>query len=440
MSRLFSFVVLLIYIYVCNKNLKNGYWFGVCFLLSFPISPYTNSLDYVTLVSFGSVGINLFHVIPIVFLIFTLLKNKSIIIIKGYYGVFIGGLGALYILGILWSLKNGYSFLQDFQKFFIALIWIYNTNYILEAKDIILFIKKIVFCVFFNVIFSILMHWFGKYIPGLIRDDISGQYSNMYLSSMLNVYFIAIIFIFVLIVYKERIRVPKYYYITLIMSVSYMFLLSQNRTIILICILAMIVMFCHSIFHTINRNALKKWGNIIFVAICGMVVMFFRLRNAQSEILGKFINMISSANILIDKNDSVYTRINTIIYYMKEIIKNPLGYGYGKALPLINQFGRFHGEDSLYTDNALINIGIKCGIVAMLIFTFVILYPIINNSVKNDMLIWSAKLIYILFVFATVIMTTQAINNYQVIIVFWMLNILLYKIKKDKKSDLGEGL
>lgn len=201
-------------------------------------------------------------------------------------------------------------------------------------------------------------------------------------------------------------KIPEY--VGMAVCMYYNLFCAHNRTIIFVMALLMIIVLVLSISKDNWKSTQFRVKIIATVSVIAMVaaVMFV----TKNELLMRLLN-----TDIFSKNDNGVTRFNTVKYYFRKLVKEPAGAGFGTPLPLINQWGRFHGI-SLFTDNAYVNVAMKTGIIGLAAFVFMIIVPVVkffkNHGFNRKNVI--IGLTYLGYLFLVTVMTGQFTNTYPI--------------------------
>ncbi len=440
--KIVALMFLTVYAVICIKNIKKAFWIGMTFMMAYPLGPYTATIDMLDVFTVGNNAINLIHMIPILLFVVLTLTSLKVYIAKNMYGFAFVILIMTYGIGVLISIKDNLSFISDFQKFFISVLWIYISLGITSEKDFRKLLDCIVNGVLINICLSILLAKIGPHISGLVREGASNQSNHLYVSSAENIYIIVILMMISAFMKGDQIRKNIKLYFTGTLAVYYMLFEADSRTPIFVVLLSSLALFFFYFKNYHEKKLVVRYISYLSIGMLAIAGSIFFLSLTESSLFFKIKNM-SLSNIFTNENDTLLTRINTIHYYSKKIIESPMGWGFGKVLPLINQWGRFHGSTSYYTDNAFINIGMKSGIISLLAYLIWLLYPIQRWWRYKIKAMTPYIIMYIGYIFATLMMTSQGVSNYPVAIVLCIFNSVMVKsilyekriaVRNDKSS------
>ena len=183
-------------------------------------------------------------------------------------------------------------------------------------------------------------------------------------------------------IYNSK-SINKIKYIVYIILLLYLLTINASRTLIGMSILnlILIIIFINVYNSKIRSNRQNILYNslkfIIYIAIITIISYFVvsYLNSTNSLIIERFTDIFSREGSF----TSVTSREITNQYYMDFIKQNPLGYGFGGFMPLINPNYIFYQLDWFYTDQAVITLMYKCGVVPIVILAVFI----INIYIKN---------------------------------------------------------
>lgn len=188
-------------------------------------------------------------------------------------------------------------------------------------------------------------------------------------------------------------------------------------------------------------KSLSTRNKVIFtiIPIIIMMILIAVLYNMGNQTIIRILE----TDIMNGQSDTFVTRYKTLMYYLPLILVSPFGHGFGRIIPLINQFHRFHGSSN-FTDNAFINKGMKTGLIGMLIFICFIIYFLVRLIRLYHCTAQTKYITHIVFfsgyIVTSAIMAGQIMNNYSISIFFvnYCIAVLFYNSKDDlfiKRDD-----
>ena len=359
-------IILLIFVIICSffMMVKKEQIIKLLYvtLIAVPIGSTNIILDKLDVFSIKGVGINLIHCIIILLtiaslkdIITKLINNKKVSFLIIIYTM-------LSVLAVVFGIINKRDLVSDGQKYFIFIIWgciVWSQLY--GKLSIEKFIYLTILGININFILNIMLNVARPATDFLLISNVEIiSEESGFVSSAANISLVTMGYsLYYILDHKLTPKKMLSCILNIMLSLVNNIIFSGNRTYLILAVLLIVLVAFSS--ETIRKIYKKNKKSVIIVCI----LCFFGLITAvisNDTIMRKIDNVFQKG---MDVN--LVTRGKTVVYYMKEIIVSPIGYGFGKELPLINQYGRFHGN-SLYTDNAFINIGMKIGIVGMLVF------------------------------------------------------------------------
>jgi hypothetical protein len=417
--RVFSIAFSVCFLQILFKNPSKAFWLGYFIVLAIPFSGTNKLINLVEIFPLEGFSMNIIHVIVYSLFFVTIYRKGKFLLPKERFSYITIILLSCYMMSLfIGFLKNPFiDVLKDFQKYLLQIMWLFvliercrsdvNENKLLSVTSKALTIG------FLSVIF---MNIFRDYFSWLILEDnlLSTNKGQADLDpfgyGVLSLAIFPITLFFVQFFQKNK---TKNVLICGIVSLVYILFFSQGRTVLLTNLAAGTAVILMAVL--ISKRSLVM-RIFMFTIISGVGIVF------GAYFLGTDSRMVTRllATDLLSEGDTLLTRIMTIQYYSGLIMDNALGYGFGQLLPLVNQFGRFHGEGSFYTDCLWINLGMKGGWLTILFFGIFVFIPIkdkfkkfIENRNLYDFAYFCAMGV---FIFTVSMMTGQLMHNYQIML------------------------
>ena len=402
MSTIIGIIIILLIVLISSKNIYNAYWFGLFIVIAYPNATYVDTLMYTRI--FG--GLNVMQIVPATLLFAYIFKKHRIRIRRNALSLSLILLLFVYIWGLLISNAALIDVLKDFQKYLVTYFWmiltvsIFRNGFNLQRFEFVLLRALLV-----NVILGFILFLLRNDIPYTQTMAIDAE-TNAALLSASSLYLLAICYAIYLLFSAQSFKRVRLELITGLLCFIYLMICTKSRTNIFLILIFYIYILCK--YH---RNTSRK----LAITSLLVVIMIVAFNIFHDTVLIKRITDTSlKLQSLMGNTETLSTRINTFKYYINQIMRAPFGNGFGKKYRFINQYGRYHGYGDFYLDNALINIGLKCGILGMTanLYLFFVL-PIYkfykcNNDISYKMII------YLLIIFSSMVMTSQGSKDYQV--------------------------
>lgn len=427
--RIILLIFVAIFMYFMAKKRTKTIKFLYVVLIAIPIGSTNILMDKLDVFVIKGIGINLIHCIIITSFLVSIktiltkmMKSKN----SAYKILFIF---YLILIALLIGYINNESFIQDGQKYIMFLLWgcmiwaLFCDNMSLHE-----FIKLTVIAININFIANISFNLLRPLTDVLLINNLSNlSEESGFVSYAANISLATMSFsLYYLLNYKLSVKDIIIYVINILLSLVNNIIFAGNRTyIILMLILVLFVAFSSRLVKTQYQKNKKKVLIISAVSVVLLIVVII----SNDTIMKKINNAIENG---VDRN--LITRTKTISYYMKEIVVSPFGYGFGKELPLINEYDRFHGN-SLFTDNAFINIGMKLGVIGLVCFVCSVFF-VIKRSMANNLNV--VTIVYVAELIAGTIMTGQIFNNYPMSFFFIAFSLMCINNKgiENKKVEI----
>ena len=399
-------------IFLAKKDIKKMFWVSYLFIIGIPIGSTNVIMEYVNLINIKSVSINGFHVIISILTIYSIIelvkKRKIISWNRSYikYIVFCVGIFTGLVIGLLHH-KN---FISDGQKYVMMMLYIFSIFVIFGNDfDIEKWIRYTIYGVSFGCLFSIFVNTLGDSMNFFYIEELHKRSTETaFVVYSANITLLIIIYVFYGFLNSpvNKSKIPEY--VGMAVCMYYNLFCAHNRTIIFVMALLMIIVLVLSISKDNWKSTQFRVKIIATVSVIAMVAAVMVV--TKNELLMRLLN-----TDIFSKNDNGVTRFNTVKYYFRKLVKEPAGAGFGTPLPLINQWGRFHGI-SLFTDNAYVNVAMKTGIIGLAAFVFMIIVPVVkffkNHGFNRKNVI--IGLTYLGYLFLVTVMTGQFTNTYPI--------------------------
>lgn len=426
MIQILMMALSIYFLYLVLNNIEKAFWIALFLILSIPFSRYNNIMSYIDVVSIGGFSLTIIHFMILCLFIKTIICNKSIKIKKSFFLILIFLLFITYILGIIIGIANGYEAIADGQKFILQILWMIILVYNIKFLDINKLLKVTSKALSINFIIIIIMNIFQQKLSFMLLPEFYESGKGVIDSYASNLAIFPIIFCLYDFICKRNINYNRSIYFSAIISLIYTLFFQNSRSIILVVIIAATIICFFSLKNS-NRKTFSSKLIIIALLLLLLLIIGGVYLQGNSDLVSRLINMD-----IFSKEDTLITRLNTIRYYYEEVKNNIFGYGFGRLIPLVNQYGRFHGIGSFYTDNAFVNIAMKCGIFSLIIYIVILIKPI-KIQFKNysrSKNIESIVLITTLsgFIFLTTILTSQLNHNYIIMVGGWAYIVAICRI------------
>lgn len=404
-------------------NTIECFWLFYFVTLCLPISK-NSILSLISIDMFG-LGINILQIgIGIIFLVILINNRRYRRLSQTNIGKLFIVLCILYIIcfsvGIL---KGNNKVMVDAMMYLFQCILFYCTYKLVNDKESIYKLMNItMYALTVNCTFSLIMLVTNKFSIWGIEYS-GGRYGGNFLTLLI----ITLSYIFFILYNQEKESNKVLLIYSIFISILSM-ILSQNRTnpilLIISCLIILFVSFNNKVTY---KNIFRK--PILLILICiSTLIIGISIINSNSDFIDRFKKITSLSD-----DTNMKTRINTNNHYIKLIMDNPLGDGFGTLMPFIDSEGVFRYEDSLNIDNSYINIGRKAGILTMIIYIIFIISPIIKlikgYSVNKNNIYIALSVMYFMLIIASSLLTSQSIHSYSVSSFIWVF-IAFINVKK----------
>lgn len=426
MMQILMIAFSLYFLYLVLNNLEKAFWLALFLILAIPFSRYNSIMEYIDLISIGGFSITIIHFMILCLFIRTIICNRAIKVKKSFFTILIFLLFITYVIGLIIGIANEYEAIADGQKYILQILWVTILVYNIQILDINKLLRVTEKALSINFIVIIIMNITQEKLDFMLLPEFYESGKGIIDSYASNLAIFPIVFCLYDFICKRNIKFNISLYFSAIISLIYILLFQNSRSIILV-IAAVSTIICFFSLKNSSKNTFSiKLIIIAFLLLILSIIGIIYLKS-DSNLVTRLINMD-----IFSQEDTLITRVNTIKYYYEEVKQNILGYGFGRLIPLVNQYGRFHGIGGFYTDNAFINIAMKCGIFSLAIYIILLLQPIkiqvkyYITSKNVESIVLTMTLLG--FIFLTTILTSQLNHNYVIMIGGWVYIIAICRI------------
>ncbi|KYD19072.1 hypothetical protein [Saccharococcus caldoxylosilyticus] len=400
------------------------------YLASYLIVPSNQYIESILGVFIFGIDIrNLLTVMLLVLLILDL--GKSVIKIKKlsfyYVLVTISIIIIYYLLG--YANENEFVFL-DFKIYLNLVILYFIISQVIKDKEDI---KKVMnSLIFFGLLYALVVIYIYTFhqndLPTIYGDRLYSWWGKrIYFTN--NSFLIISTFLATYLMFKGE---KRFYHILVIISGLTAILMSQTKTLIIVVLINYILMFLISFIIQIKNSEVKLKLLFLspFLAILISFITLVTYFHVKENADGLLFNVIERFS---DDGESLTVRNITNNIYFSSILNNPLGQGLGKELVLYDVNGSI-ASSSLFIDNAFITVGIKAGIVGMLLllilvcrmeFNILKIYLISGKTI--DLLL---LFIHITFLIIIAIMNAQILYSPSISLLYITMYVLINRRKQ----------
>lgn len=411
---------------------------GYIILIAIPIGSTNNILSHLDIITLGEQGINFIHwIVGFTFLSFMYdwYKEKKGVS-KADMCVFLF-LMSLIMISIVIGILNDYNFISDSQKYLMIFLWAVCFYFLRFKYDYYVYLKDTILGLFINIFITCIINIFPAQFTFLMLENIvTSSRETGFLTYISNAFVFPILLSIFIISNKNNFssRFKKIVHVTSVLSLSYYLFFTSNRTVFIVLIFSVFVSVILSEFF-LNLSFSTKIKFIIS-SILIMFISMMILDGIGSETIDRLTetNVSNITTVIEGSTDTIVTRLYTLMFYLPLIFVSPFGYGFGRIIPLINQYGRFHGTSN-FTDNAFINVGMKLGLIGMVIFIVFVIWGSLKLFIH---FIKSRKNYYLLqflfftgFILTSALMTGQIMNNYPISFFFVTYCIAVFNYKSE---------
>jgi hypothetical protein len=297
---------------------------------------------------------------------------------------------------------------------FCILFCLCSTN--VKGKSLPEFLDFLYKATFFSCAMSMLMYLTRDLsVWGIISYN-SGRYFGGYLSLL--IFTVPYVLYRYLCLKNIKILHMIVYYILAFSCLA----LAQSRTAFFAIGLGFVSVLTVSIYK-IKSKTLKK-VLVMMVLVVLAVVIFL---NSNLDVVGRLL----STNLR-DRGETTFARVYLYQYYIPEILKDPIGKGFGETMYFVSRSMKLQGDTGTYVvDCAYITAGYKGGWILLLVYILASLIPLIKTMKAyfktNDWLYMLFAVFWLLYIFTTALITGQIIHTIATLTLFWVIVALSMK-------------
>ncbi|WP_068675283.1 hypothetical protein [Oceanobacillus sp. Castelsardo] len=423
------FIIIFGFIFFIKKNITKLF----CLYLFVNLSiPFNNYIHYKLVLEWKGVETT---DILLLFLLILLVINFINIGVNIRFSKLDFIIAALFIFVVIYTfigLQNNNEFLLSDVKTFIYFFINYVMFRSLINKDNYLSVIKTFLnsSFVYSIVVLSLYLFMQDYLPYIYGERLYAWWGNRITFSNTTLFILTIpLLLFVLI--KNVFPKYKLYFSIVLLSNVISLLLSQTRTLILLCIFNCLIVLLLLLYksygqYRINwKLGLRLFGLLFFLTTTFIVSTYI---GTSQEIISDIVNRFQS------NEGSLDVREISNEMAANEIERNPLGYGLGKELVLYNVDYTISSAGA-FIDNIFYTLGVKVGVIGVLIFIIILLsifIGFISNFRKNKLFMALLIILYLSFLITSAVLNAQIIYSVPVLIMFIMfitvpLKVLSYK-------------
>ncbi|MGG2971658.1 hypothetical protein [Geobacillus stearothermophilus] len=391
--------------------------------------PYNDYIYYILGVQLSGIKVNNILMLLILILIFKQLyaKRFNIRVSKiDILMIFFFMVVCLYFFVGYYN-KNPYlwfdmkAFVFFFLNYIIFRSVVNNENYIKVIN--VIFISSL----FYSVVVIYIYLFMKDYLPFIYGDKLFLWWGNRVTFSNVSMCLITIPLSIYCLLQNNYSNIKKFYFFLVFSLNLIAVLLSQTRIVIMMStfnsIIVLVMSIYYSIFNFKKINIKKAYRIVIFIVFIWISLSIFYFLDIISgaEILNNVINRFSEGQETLNVRDVSNEMAK------EEIIRNIWGYGLGKEAILYNTNYSINNVGP-FIDNILFTLGLKIGLLGMLMFLILLLVLFRKLLLYRSSLVIA---IYISFVLMTAIFNAQIIYSVPIVLIF-ILFICISKINREK--------
>lgn len=359
-------------------------------------------------------------------------KNKKIITMNLTDKLVIVFL-VLNLISFIYGISKNGNYAIEFKHVLISVL----LYFILKLSDLKLSMKQLANIIFNSVaIYTILIVFIL-----ILKDPLSINLIDYEGRVAINItlYIFSIPYgIYRLLKDKFKLINISYIIVSLILMI-YLIYLNQNRTVIILTSLSVIILFIITFFNTKRNGYLNASINVFMVVFAILIILFVMnfMRDTIQPIMNRFMDVINKSGTYAN-----YTvRINTINYYTSIIFTSILGQGWGSPMQLFNSTGSIVITNGSM-DNFFITLGYKSGVISLLVFVLIVMINYIN-IIKSTMLNKGICKVFLVtvpsLIIGTAFMTAQIHHTMTTAATMWII-FYYFSDKNNFKVDIDNEI
>ncbi|WP_019720321.1 O-antigen ligase family protein [Heyndrickxia coagulans] len=358
-------IVMFVLLYLYTIQIFN---FTLVLLLAIPAN--VRSYDFFHL-NIPIINLDIFKAvlfeIALVILIKKLIKKELFELRNNWFAIILFiSFFVYYLLGI--HFHNGAVYTDAKNFFFIPLLYMIGVSLYTKKKMFKPFFRLVVISSFLLSIFSITIFVFKHSIFQYIFDgSFDADTSRVGFANHSNFSFTIPLMILAIKTKVLGKKMNSFIFITLVLMLITL-ILGQSRALIFAVIVNTIVILVYTSYFTDKKAVVNNIINLmVFISFTLLIILaaflvFPSISNQFQEVFQRFYSVYKDGGTV-----SLNTRKITNNYYEQLISKNLLGYGMGKDMWLINDFGHPFVQ-GMNIDNAFITITYKFGIIGLILW------------------------------------------------------------------------
>lgn len=207
--------------------------------------------------------------------------------------------------------------------------------------------------------------------------------------------------------YLKRIDYKKKHFIYIILSFFVNAIISQDRTVIGLTVIAVAIEVLILFKKRITKKMVMGLMSIMSLGIIGVGFLFA----TKASVI---VRILTGGDI-----DTLAGRMFTFSYYLEQIRLNPFGYGFGYVMHFFTAGNYMLPGETYQVDNAFIVYGVKGGVLFAIIYTVLALLPVralLNNPDEKSKIFQYS---YFLLLISAYAMTSQIIQGRGTALFIW---------------------
>lgn len=336
----------------------------------------------------------------------------------------------LYIISFIVALAIGYhqykkNALSDVSSYLITImLYILSTSKYVETKTIRQLLNFTFYALMINSCLNILMYYTQDFSFWGVESFNVGRFGGNYYTLLI------ITLPYALYDYLHDKQIKSIWILIAFGAGTWGSILLQSRTHVLLTLFCCVVVLFDSLKYRTSKN---KYLFRIMILTSGIAMGFILFRTLSAS-NNSFILRVAGTE-LGSENDTLLTRIQTVSYYLKNMINHPLDFGFGKKIFYIYQGVIASNTGGFYIDNAVMTVETRGGVIFALTYIYLLLEPIFElrtfNKRRRNQLFLPLIISYCCFLFAAAIMTSQTTHGMAIYTFLW---VFIGTLKKQQRA------
>lgn len=321
----------------------------------------------------------------------------------------------LQVIAFVMSTAGAHDVLWDFGRYVLAILFLILARTRRFGKvDLRFFLYISLLATFVNCCINLLMDVTQWNVWGLLYFNFDNRTGGGYYNLLV---FLIPFALYSLLDERGGVRLPFFLAFSAIAFACMLY--AKSRSVMLLTVIGCAVVVLDIMFNVHSKTfGLHLLEGLFIIALA--IVGIHAFLNSDYDIAR---HITTATGSLTDNSDTLFTRILTAQYYMRQMLENPLGKGFGAQMMKFYDAGVWdYASVADEIDNAPVTFGYHVGIIALAVYIILLLSPFVGiaraKGAGKDLKVVLAAC-YALILVATAILTSQCIHSYSIVAFIW---------------------